>query len=110
MEQAKKQKLLLAILAVAGLGAGYYYVFVRESSAAQAVTTGGPVGRRERAKTEDTAKKDVRKEKPVQTAAAPQPVARKERAERPETESSGRKARGKANTEINKKKKIIPAA
>ncbi len=110
MEQDKKQKLLIAILAIAGLGAGYYYVFVRESSEAQAVVAGPSTGRKERKKTEETAKTDVRKEKPERTAAAPQPTGRKERAERPETEAGGRKARGRANTEINKKKKVVPAA
>jgi uncharacterized protein HemX len=111
VEQAKKQKLLIAILAVAGLGAGYYYVFVRESGDTQAAVAGPSTGRKERKKTEETAKKETRRDKPQETAAAaPQPTGRKERTERPEAEASGRKTRGKANTEINKKKKIVPAA
>jgi hypothetical protein len=110
VDQAKKQKVLIAILAVAGLGAGYYYGFVRESSNSQAAVAGPSTGRKERKKVEETATKETRKDRPEKTAAAPAPTGRKERAERPEADSGGRKARGKANTEINKKRKIIPAA
>lgn len=110
MEQDKKQKMLIALLAVVGLGAGSFYYFTRDSgtNAAPVVDTSGT--RKERKKTDDSAKKDTRKERTEKTAAAPTPTARKERAERPEADSSGRKSRGKGGTEITKKKKIVPAA
>lgn len=111
MEQDKKQKVLIAILAIAGLGAGYYYVFVRESGNEQAAVTQGPTGRLERKKTEGAvAKTEGRKERAETAVAAPVPTGRKEREARPEATTTGRKTRGKANTEINKKKKIVPAA
>lgn len=110
MEQDKKQKLLIAILAVAGLGAGSYFYFTSASDTNPAPTISETSTRRERKKSDEPVKKDVRKEREVKTAAVPETTGRKERAARPESDTSGRRVRGKANTEINKKKKIVPAA
>jgi hypothetical protein len=107
--QDKKQKMLIAILAVAGLGAGSYYAFFRDSGSSQAPIVQNTAGRKERKKDDDSGKKEGRKERAEKAAPAPEPTGRKDRVEKPE-EASGRKTRGKSNNEITKKKKIVPAA
>lgn len=112
MEQDKKQKMLIALLAVAGLGAGSFWYFSRETDTAQ-VAQGGPgTGRRERKGGEDAPKKEGRKEKEKKVAEAPAAATgRKEREPRAETEGpSGRKSRSGKSNEAVKKKKITPAA
>ncbi len=106
----KKQKILIAILAVAGLGAGSFFYLTRDTANEAPTVAAGNAGRKERKAGAEAPKTTVRKEhtdKPEAAAAAP--AARKERTERPE-EAAGRKTRGKTNTEITKKKKLAPAA
>lgn len=106
----KKQKVLIAILAVAGLGAGSFFYLTRDSGNEAPTVAAGNAGRKERKAGADTSKTAARKEHADKPAAAPAPPAeRKERTERPE-EAAGRKSRGKTNTEITKKKKLAPAA
>lgn len=105
----KKQKILIAILAVAGIGAGSFYYFTRESTNEAPAAVDGSTGRKERKASDKPAKTTERKEKTVKTAAAPPPTTRKERTEKTE-EATGRKSRTKGPTEITKKKKLAPAA
>jgi hypothetical protein len=106
----KKQKILIAVLAVAGLGAGSYYFLLREApNAAPTMATDGG-GRKERKVSADTNKKDTRKEREKRAEAPAEPEGRKEREARPTTEASGRKKRDGKGTEAVKKKKIVPAA
>lgn len=106
----KKQKLLIAILAVAGLGAGSFYYFTREEGPGAPTVLDAGAGRKTRAKTAEAPKTTARPAKTEKTAAAPaEPAGRKERVERTE-DVSGRKTRSKTNTEVTKKKKPTPAA
>lgn len=104
----KKQKLLIALLAIAGLGAGSFYYFTREPGSDAPVVLDGSTGRKERKKTDEAPKTAVRKETTARPVAAAEPAGRKERVERTE-EASGRKTRTKG-TETVKKKKLAPAA
>jgi len=106
MEQDKKQKVMIAILAIAGLGAGSYYFMTRDSGDNKPVASGAETGRKERKASADSGKKEERKDKKEVKAAAPEPVGRKER-ETKETADSGRKGRGPKNTE-NVKKSLPP--
>lgn len=105
----KKQKMLIAILAVAGLGAGSYFYLTREPANEAPTVISGSTARKERKASDQPAKSTERKERTEKTAAAPPPPTRKERVERTE-EASGRKTRTKGPTEVTKKKKIVPAA
>jgi len=107
MAQDKKQKVLLAVLAVVALGAGSYFVFLRDS--APAATTGmstEPGQRRERKETVDSASKrrEVARRAPTERA---EPV-RRER-EEIEAPTGTRRERRREKTEIQKKK-LSPAA
>jgi len=105
----KKQKMLIALLAVAGIGAGSFFYFTREGANEAPAVVEGSSARKERKASDKPAATTERKEKTVKTAAAPPPTTRKERTERTE-EAAGRKSRTKGPTEITKKKKLAPAA
>lgn len=111
MDQDKKQKILIAVLAVAALGAGGYFFFLREPASQAPALVEGTGARRERTTTAAPTKSTERKERTERApTTAAVPTERKERAERTEDAAGGRRTRTKGPTEIKKTKKIVPAA
>lgn len=109
MDEQKKQKVLLALVAVLVLGAGgSYWFFVRDSgSDVKSVARSGPTERRQRATqatTERKRKPRIRKERNVVQA-----TQRKVRKSQDNRSGSERKKRGRRREQI-KKKKASPAA
>ncbi len=107
MAQDQKQKVLLAILAVVALGAGSYFMFLRDSGPAiNTAVDNEPGQRRVRKETTENAprRREVTRRAPTEKA---EPV-RRER-EEIEAPTSSRRERRNKNTEV-KKKTIAPAA
>ncbi len=108
MDQQKKQKVILALVAVLVLGAGTsFWFFGRESDGAtQKVGSTGPVERRERAAQSRTGVERKRRTK-TRVEKAPE----KARVERKVTKkkSSKRRTRSRGSKKV-KKKKLSPAA
>jgi uncharacterized protein HemX len=104
----KKQKMLLAVLAVLVLGAGsYYFVFRGDGSGNQDFTAQGPAGRKKSAQAEE---KTVERRKATKkdTSEAPKTVERKSREESESTTVERKKRRNDKKEE--KKKTVSPAA
>jgi len=109
VDEQKKKKVLVAVLAVAGLGAGLVWYQSGDSGPRKsAAITGGSVERKQRAASEAT--KTVRKVKESKAATRAEPVAveRKEREAREEATVERKKKREEKTKE--KKKTIAPAA
>ncbi len=110
MDEQKKQKILLAALAVAALGAGSYFFLLRDSGGpAKGVMTGKNVGRKTRESTADKperrrAQRSKKRDRGDKVAT----VERKERKERTKTSRSRKTRRG--STRKEKKKQESPAA
>ncbi len=109
MDDQKKQKVILALVAVLVLGAGTsFWYFGRDSgSSAQKAGESGPAVRRERAATDGQGKDRSRRRVKATREKAPVKV----RATREVTENrkKSRKARGRGTKKV-KKKKTAPAA
>jgi len=109
VDEQKRNKVLLAVLAVVALGAGSYWFLGGESGGPKsAAITGGSIERKQRAAPEAT--KTVRKVKESKAATRAEPVAteRKEREAREEATVERKKKREEKTKE--KKKTIAPAA
>ena len=104
---AQKKKLVLALLAVVVLGAGYYFVFADSSEVKKTSSAPGVVTRKASAKVEPV--KSVRKPKEsTQPKDEPVAVERKERDEA-DTGPIERKKR-RTDKKDEKMKKMAPAA
>ncbi len=109
MDEQKRNKVLVAVLAVAALGAGSYWFLGGESGAPKsAAITGGSTERKQRAAPEETKVARKVKEPKAATRAEPAAVERKER-EAPEETTVERKKRREEKTK-EKKKTLAPAA
>ena len=109
MAPNQKQKILLAILAVLGLGAGSWFFLLRDSGgSAQATVSTGPAQRRERVKTDESKKTQRRQDKPKAATTERAAPERRERPEEVKTSEASRRAKKSTTTEV-KKKKITPA-
>jgi uncharacterized protein HemX len=101
MSQDQKQKVLIAVLAVLALGAGSYYVFVRDSGGgAQVAASAGSAERRVRKESTDanpTRRASTRQEPTTEPA---EPV-RRDR-ETVETPATPRKERKGEKNEVKK--------
>ncbi len=110
MDELKKKKVLVAVLAVAGLGAGLVWYQSGDSGPPKsaAVTEGAATERKQRVVTEEA--KTTRKVKDTKAATRAEPAAteRKER-EAPDEQTTERKKRREEKTK-EKKKTIAPAA
>ncbi len=109
MDEQKKQKVLLALVAVLVLGAGgSYWFFIRDSGAdVKSVARSGPTQRRQRATSVTPKRKRknrVRKDRNVVQA-----TQRKVRKSQDNRSGSERKRKGRRRENI-KKKKASPAA
>lgn len=111
MDEKKKQIVLVAVLAVLGLGWGSYYFFIRDTGVVEntAMNT-GPVERKARKDVEDSKKAPTRRRAkaraPKEEKVAP---TRKVRDVSERDTSTRRKTRRAKETKV-KKKKIVPAA
>lgn len=109
MDEQKKQKILIGVLAVAILGAGGFWYMGRDASSNnQANVTAAPTKRRVREKKESTTKR-TRRKRERKEATANQGSSRRERVEAERTTSSRRK-RARGSGKKVKKKKITPAS
>ena len=109
MDAQKRNKLLVAVLAVVGLGAGSFWYLSGDSGGPKtAAVNEGPVERKQRVVTDEA--KTTRKAKDPKAAprAEPTTIERKER-EAPEEATIERKKRREDKTK-EKKKTIAPAA
>ena len=111
MDNQQRQKIILAVVAVVALGAGSWFVFLREPAQTNANAfkkTDGEVVRKTRATTDDN--KPTRKKRKTKRATRKAPkVVRRERAEVEEREVT-RKTRRKSGAKREKKKEVKPAA
>ncbi len=109
MDAQKRQKVMLAAVAVLALGAGSYWYLGRETGGSKAaIVSDGPVVRREKKAPTDQPTK--RKKDAAKTATREDPVTveRRERAEPEETTVERKKKRADKSKE--KKKTVSPAA
>ena len=111
MDEQKKQKVLLAVLGVAVLGAGTYFVAFRDSSdAASRAASNAPAVRQARDTPAETSKVTTRTRPTAErSTAAPQAAQRRERTELDRDQPSERRTRGRTE-DRTKKKTITPAA
>jgi len=109
MDEQKKQKVLIGVLAVVALGAGGYWFAARDSGgdSGGAITLGGGE-RKERTKTVATERKADRKER-TERKSAPREVKRKER-ETVDRSTVSRKKRSRTDRKKVKKESMVPAA
>ncbi len=109
MDEQKRNKVLVAVLAVAALGAGSYWFLGGESGAPKAaVVTEGTTERKQRVVTEEAKTTRKVKDPKAATRAEPAAVERKQR-EVPDEPTAERKRRREEKTK-EKKKTISPAA
>jgi len=112
MDQQKKQKVMIGVLAACALGAGTFWWMNSKGSVEQAVVETGPVERRKREGAAEQAPKVAKKSDAsktrTQNAAAP-PLERRQREEQPEQEV---KRRERDRKDEKKEKKVVrqPAA
>lgn len=108
MDDAKKKKLVLALVAVAALGAGAYFTgfLGGDSGPKKQATNTGPVVRKEGKVKEEA--KVTRKEGPKAAPVEKEEVVRKEREE--ETAASVERKKKRSEKKDEKKKVIAPAA
>ena len=109
VDAQKRQKVMLAAVAVLALGAGSYWFLGLDSGGSKsAVLSDGPIVRKEKAATDTS--KSVRKKDPKAptTREEPRTVERKER-EAPEETTIERKKKREEKTK-EKKKTLSPAA
>ena len=109
VDAQKRQKVMLAAVAVLALGAGSYWFLGRDSGGSQsAALSDGPIVRKEKAATD--APKSIRKKDPKAATSREEPktVERKER-EAPEETTVERKKKREEKTK-EKKKTAAPAA
>ncbi len=109
MDDQKKKKMLLALVAVGVLGAGSYYFVLRgDESSAKDFTKAVPTERKKSEKVAET-KTDKRKApKATKEEVEKAPSERKERAEAEDTVSERKKKR--IEKQETKKKTLAPAA
>jgi len=109
MDEQKKQKVLIGVLAVVALGAGGYWFAGRDSGddIAATITLGG-TERKERTKEVASEEKVDRKSR-TEKKAVKREVTRKERDEVDRTTTS-RKKRSRADRKKVKKESMVPAA
>ncbi len=112
MDQDKKQKIFLAVLGVAVLGAGGYYVFLRDSG--PGARTSGQAQKVERRKADTTGETVQRKPQRSKRAGAkkagPQKIVRKKASKRGERKATERRRSSRGKKAKEKKKKASPAA
>lgn len=111
MDEQKKQKVLIGVLAVLIIGAGTYFVAFRDSgSGAQQMASQANVERKTREGMQRPSDRQTRaKREVVRPVAEEQTVERKERDERDARSTTGRKSR-RLDVKEEKKKKLSPAA
>ena len=110
MDEQKRQKVLIAVLAAFALGAGGYYFFVREpaSNNAQAKQT-GPVQRRERATTADSGPRQKRVTRKKRRDKGPMVnIIQKRDRKRDDTKRPERRTRRGGKKTKTKKKELEP--
>jgi len=104
-----RQKLLIGVLAVAALGAGSYFLFLRpEPSHSMTAADPSTVQVRERTAQQSTTKTRER-ERPTATRQRPEDIEVAERA-RPEDRALPTRTRARGTERIEKKKELKPAA
>ena len=109
MDDQKKQKVLIAVVAVLALGAGGYWFVGRDSGGSEQATVQiSQSGRKERAEREQTERKGRRREREERQATA-EPVERRKRVER-EDRTIQRKRRKRSDRKSVKKEELLPAA
>ena len=110
MDNQQKQKILIGVLAVGALGAGSWFVFLREAPQRNDATTEDVVvarkARKNVAKTTSGRKSRAKKTRKTQDELS---MGRKERTGAARKAASGRKKRGRGAKQV-KKKKLTPAA
>ncbi len=108
MDDKTKQKVLIAALAVIGLGCGSYYFFSGSGDDALSQQKSGPSVRKTREATADTGRT---RRKVARTAKRREdaPAVRKQRDDSTRQTSTRRKAR-KGGKRREQKKKVVPAA
>jgi hypothetical protein len=102
----KRQKVMLGMLAAAGLAFGTYYFVLRDTAPKQQTQVAAPIAKKARAGSDSTEKKVLKGRNEVRDAEdAPMRKVR-ERADAPRTEKKDRKK----NKKQAKKQKLAPAA
>ncbi len=112
MDQEKKQKILLAVLGVAVLGAGGYYVFMRDSGpGARGTGSAQRVERRQAADAGETVqRKPQRSTRAGSKKAGPQKIVRRKVSKKGERKAVERRRSTRGKKAKEKKKKTSPAA
>ena len=110
MDDQKKKKVLLAVLAVVGLGAGgYYFMGEKEANLAQQANTGQSV-RRQRVVADTGSGRDKNVRRKRRTPTAVEKLAAKRVRPKAEQKKSERRKRGGRKAVKTKKKATTPAA
>lgn len=112
MDEQKKQKVLIVVLAVLALGAGGYYFVLRDpaSSNVQAKQS-GPAQRRQRAKTADSGRRDKKVSRKKSRDKSPiVNIVQKRDRKRDDTKRAERRQRRGGKRTKTKKKEVAPAA
>ena len=110
MDEQKKQKVLLALVAVVFLGAGSVWYFTRDTGVGSSASVqSGPVQRKVRNQSDQTVKKTSRKKKRVRRDATAEAVTRKERKTADRQTVERKKRKGRRDKKV-KKEVIAPAA
>ena len=110
MDDQKKQKIVIAVLAVAALGAGSYYLVFRDSGVdPNRGRKEGPVVRRERATAEKVEQRRP-EARAKRTREKPKFEVTKRERKKTDRKKVERRARRGSKKAKEKKKKIVPAA
>ena len=111
MDEQKKKKVLVAVLAVFVLGAGTYYVVLREPESTKvAVKTTGPTQRRQRtvAAGSDTSRKKTARKRSTRKKSGIENLVKKRERKKVDTKRTERRKRRGAKRSKTKKKEVQP--
>lgn len=109
MDQKKKQMIMFGVLGALVLGAGGYFVLLRDSGDGnQQAFDSGPAVKRER--TAPVENKSAAKKKEAKPAAKKEETAVRRERETVEQETAQRREKSRGDRKIEKKKELKPAA
>lgn len=110
MDEQKKKKVLLAVLAVVGLGAGGYYGFIRDTEPAYVPPKRGEVKQRQRTVVDKSSQRTRRTTRKKRTQSAVEKLVNKRERTKVEPKKKTRRERGRKKGVKTKKKALIPSA